>query len=212
MTATIRVALKGRLGADFTLDVAFAMPASGITALLGPSGSGKTSVLRALAGLDRHDGSISFGDMVWQDLTTFVPSHRRRIGYVPQGQGLLPHLTVGGNLEYATRRAGAGPFDRADVVQRTGIAALLDRRSARLSGGETQRASLARALLAQPRLLLMDEPLSGLDAAARTDLLGELAALLHALAIPVIYVTHDATEADRLTGAQINLREGRVVS
>lgn len=211
MTAILAVALTGKLGPGFILDVAFTVPATGVTALIGPSGSGKTSVLRALAGLDHHDGIITIGDAVWQNRTIFVPPHRRRAGYVPQGLGLLPHISVGGNLDYAARRAGPGSFDRGDVITRTGIAALLDRTPAQLSGGEMQRVSIARALVGQPRLLLMDEPLSGLDPAARKVLAGQLKDLFDDLAIPIVYVTHDAAEANRLTDRRITLRSGRIV-
>ena len=209
---TIAVALRGALGKDFALDVAFTVPAAGVTALLGPSGAGKTSVLRALAGLTRLPGTVRFAGETWQDEACFVPAHRRRIGYVAQGPGLLPHLTVAGNLAYAARRAAAGPFDRDDVVARTGIAPLLDRSPARLSGGEAQRASIARALLGQPKLLLMDEPLSGLDSPARAELVDQLAALFAAIAIPVVYVTHDGGEAARLAAQTVRLRAGRVVT
>lgn len=211
MIAALRVALAGRLGPGFSLDVDFTVPATGVTALLGPSGSGKTSILRAIAGFDRHTGTVTIGDTVWQDATRFMPPHCRRAGYVPQGIGLLPHLTVAGNLDYAAQRAELGPFDRADVIARTGIAALLGRMPARLSGGEAQRASLARTLLGQPRLLLLDEPLSGLDPAARAQLLDQLASLFAMLTIPVIYVTHDTAEAGRLAASRIRIDSGRVV-
>ena len=202
---SLDVALTVRRGRDFVRDVAFTVPAGGVTALTGPSGSGKTSVLRAVAGLDRHPGTIRFGDEVWQDARRFVAAHRRRVGYVAQGPSLLPHLTVAANLAYAARRAGPGPFGRDEVIARTGIAALLARRPADLSGGEAQRAAIARALLGQPRLLLMDEPLSGLDAAAREALIGALEAVLGAGALPVLYVTHDAAEAARLATTTVRL-------
>jgi len=208
----IEAAFNDRLGPNFILDVAFAVPASGVTALLGASGSGKTSVLRALAGLDRRHGSLTVAGEVWQDATRFVPPHRRRVGYVPQTLGLLPHLTVGGNLDYAARRAGAGRFDRTEIVARTAIASLLDRHPKSLSGGEAQRASVARALLGQPLMLLMDEPLSALDTAARGAMLHLLEALLADAAIPVFYVTHDAAEAQRLASRTIRLDRGRVVA
>ncbi len=208
----IDAVFHGRLGRDFTLDVAFAVPSSGVTALLGESGSGKTSVLRAIAGLDRRAGALTIADEVWQGAGVFVPPHYRRVGYVPQGDGLLAHLTVGGNLDYAARRAGAGGFDRGDIVARTGLAPLLDRKPATLSGGEAQRASVARALLGQPRLLLMDEPLSALDTAARGSMLDLLDALFADAGIPVFYVTHDADEAARLAARTIRLDRGRVVA
>ena len=205
----IAARVTGRRG-RFALAVDLAVPAAGVTALLGDSGSGKTSVLRALAGLDRHDGVVTFDGDVWQDATRFVPTHRRRVGWVAQGAGLLPHLTVGGNLAYAARRAPAGPFAHADIVARTGIAALLDRRPATLSGGEASRAGIARALLGQPRLLLMDEPLTGLDTSARAALVESFAALFADLAVPVVYVTHDAAEADRLATRTLHIAGGRL--
>ena len=209
---TIAVRLHAQVSTDFTLDVDFAIPSQGVTALLGPSGSGKTSVLRALAGLDRLSGIIRFGETVWQDNERFVPPHRRRIGYVFQGTGLLPHLSVRGNLEFAIARAPVGAFALEDSIGRSGIGALLDRFPARLSGGEAQRAGIARALLSQPQLLLMDEPLSGLDRDARGALLGSLQDLLGNIAIPVVYVTHDQDEAVRLAAQSLRRNGGRGVS
>ncbi|WP_419814602.1 ATP-binding cassette domain-containing protein [Glacieibacterium sp.] len=206
----IAVRLAGRLGRDFSLDVDFEVPGQGVTALVGPSGSGKTSVLRALAGLDRHDGEVRFGDIVWQSGRSFVPAHRRRIGYVPQGPGLLPHLSVAQNLDYAAQRAGAGRFERQAIVAATGIGDLLDRQPERLSGGEAQRASIARALLSQPQLLLMDEPLSALDSDARNLLLEALERLFAAFPIPVFYVTHDRAEAERLAAQTLRINAGRI--
>ena len=206
---TIAVALDGKLGGSFTLRATFEVPAQGVTALLGPSGSGKTSILRALAGLERIPGTVRVGGEIWQDPSTFVPAERRRTGYVFQGAGLLPHLSVAANLAYAARRAGPGPFARDDIIARAGIAHLLDRGTTRLSGGEAQRASIARALLSQPRLLLMDEPLSALDSDARAELLGWLERLLAGIDIPVFYVTHDEGEAARLAVRTIRIRDGR---
>lgn len=203
------VRLTGARG-RFPLDVAFDWPADGVTALVGRSGSGKTSVLRAIAGLDRHDGEVRFAGEAWQAPGLWVPTERRRIGYVPQGPGLLPHLSVAGNLDYAARRAGPGPFARDDLVVRTGIAALLDRRPATLSGGEGQRASLARALLGQPRLLLLDEPLSGVDSEGRAELLDALEMLLRGLGVPVVMVTHDLGEAERLADRVVRMAGGRI--
>ena len=205
---TLAVALTGRRG-DFVLEVTFEVP-EGVTALVGRSGSGKTSVLRAVAGLDRHAGSVRFGDEVWQDARLFVAPQRRRVGWVPQGVGLLPHLSVAGNLDYAAKRAGPGRFDRADVIARTGIAGLLERRPATLSGGEAQRASIARALLGQPRLLLLDEPLSGVDTEGRAELLAALEGLLRGLDVPVVMVTHDRAEAERLADRTVRMSGGRV--
>ncbi len=207
---SIAVALDGVVGGGFALRLAFEIPSTGVAALLGPSGSGKTSVLRALAGLDRIAGTIIVDGNVWQDSHTFRPPELRRTGYVFQGTGLLPHLSVAANLDYAERRAPPGPFDRAHVIERTGIAHLLDRRPARLSGGEAQRASIARALLGQPRLLLMDEPLSALDTDARGDLLDWLETLLAGIGIPTLYVTHDKAEAARLAIATLRIDKGQL--
>lgn len=206
---TIALALDGKVGGIFPLRIAFETPSHGVTALLGPSGSGKTSVLRALAGLDRIPGSIIVAGAVWQDGDTFVAPELRRTGYVFQGAGLLPHLSVAGNLDYAARRAPDGPFARDAIIESTGIAHLLDRQPARLSGGEAQRASIARALLIQPRLLLMDEPFSALDSDARGELLDWLQALLADIALPVFYVTHDQGEAARLAARTIRIRDGQ---
>jgi molybdate transport system ATP-binding protein len=206
---TIAVALDGKVGGSFPLRAAFEVPSHGVTALLGASGSGKTSILRALAGLERIPGTIHIDGQAWQDASTFVAPERRHVGYVFQGMGLLPHLSVAANLAYAARLAAPGPFARDDVVTRTGIAHLLDRSPARLSGGEAQRASIARALLSQPRLLLMDEPLSALDSDARAELLGWLESLLAEIDVPVFYVTHDHDEAARLAAHTIRVRDGR---
>lgn len=209
---TIAVDLNDRLGRDFALKLAFELPSTGVTALLGPSGSGKTSVLRALAGLDRIAGTIAVDGDVWQDARGFMPPEKRRVGYVFQGIGLLPHLSVAANLDYAERRAPEGRFTRADIVARTGIAPLLDRLPSRLSGGEAQRAGIARALLGQPRLLLMDEPLSALDSDARKAMLEWLEGLLAGIDIPVFYVTHDEAEAARLATRTIRLRDGAIAA
>ncbi len=206
---TIAIALDGKVGDRFSLQVSFEVPSHGITALLGPSGSGKTSILRALAGLERIAGSICFNGQTWQDGSTFLPSESRGIGYIFQGEGLLPHLSIAGNLDYAARRASSGPFDRTDIIRRTGIADLLGQRPSRLSGGEAQRAGIARALISQPRLLLMDEPLSGLDSDARTEMVEWLQALLGEIDIPVLYVTHDHGEAARLAVRTIHILNGR---
>ena len=206
---TLAVVLTGRRG-TFALDIEFEVPAPGVTALLGPSGSGKTSILRAIAGLDRHVGAVSCGDTVWQNASVFVPTYRRAIGYVAQGPSLLPHLTVARNLDYAARRAPAGRFDRDDIVRRTGIGALLGRFPRALSGGEARRASIARVLMGQPQLLLMDEPLSGLDSNARAAMTETLAELFAMLPLPVLYVTHDAREAARLATTTVRVDCGRI--
>lgn len=207
----LSASMAGRVGA-LDLDVAFTAAAGTVTALVGPSGAGKSTVLRALAGLERLAGEVRLGEAAWQDAAgRWTPPHRRAVGYVFQHAALLPHLSVRANLEYGRRRAGADlqALDRAVALLR--LAPLLDRAPDRLSGGERRRAALARALVVRPRLLLLDEPLSGLDAEARAALLPGLRSVLEALAVPVVYVTHDATEVSGLAGATLRMRGGRLV-
>ena len=206
----IRFRLKGRFG-GFSLDAEAEAPARGVTALVGPSGSGKTSLLRCLAGLARAEGEVGVGAAVWQDATRFTPPHRRGVGYVFQEPSLLPHLSVRGNLAFAVKRAGKGPgasFDEA--VETLGLQRLLERSPAALSGGERQRVAIARALLSRPVLLLMDEPLSSLDAASKADVLPYLDVLHRTLELPVLYVSHDALEVARLADRVLRIEAGRL--
>ncbi|MEW7986663.1 MAG: molybdenum ABC transporter ATP-binding protein [Candidatus Thiodiazotropha endolucinida] len=210
----IEVKLKHRLG-DFDLEVDFTAPAQGVTALFGRSGSGKTSVLRAVAGLERTtQGVVRINDETWQDENRFLPVHRRPIGYVFQEASLFPHLAVQENLQYGMRRVPEAqrqiPFH--DVVELFGISALLPRATARLSGGERQRVAIARALLTSPRLLLMDEPLSALDHAAKQTILPYLERLHDEFAIPSLYVSHDPNEVARLADHMVLLDGGRVTA
>jgi molybdate transport system ATP-binding protein len=206
----IRFRLDGRFG-DLRLDAEAQIPGRGVTALIGPSGSGKTTLLRCLAGLARAEGEVAAGDAVWQDARRFVPPHRRGVGYVFQEPSLLAHLSVRGNLEFALGRAadGVGPaFD--DVAAMLGLGALLDRSPAALSGGERQRVAIARALLSRPVLLLMDEPLSSLDADSKAELLPYLEALHRRLRLPILYVSHDALEIARLADRVLRMEAGRL--
>jgi molybdate transport system ATP-binding protein len=200
----------GRLGA-FHLDARFVLPPRGITALSGPSGSGKTTLMRCLAGLARLPGRLEVDGETWQDARLFRPPHRRPVGVVFQEASLLPHLSVRGNLLYGARRAGAEravPLD--EIVELLGLSSLMRRTTANLSGGERQRVALGRALLAQPRLLLMDEPLSSLDADAKAEILPYLERLHRGLDIPVLYITHDPGEIARLADQVLIMREGRI--
>lgn len=212
----IEARFRGRLG-EFELDVAFTAPARGVTALFGPSGCGKTSVLRAIAGLQRFaDGALSVGGAVWQGPGLFLPTHRRPIGYVFQEASLFAHLSVRRNLDYGRRRAlrgGAAEAIRFDeVVDLLGLARLLDRAPAMLSGGERQRVAMGRALLAQPRLLLMDEPLSALDRFAKGAILPYLEQLRDRLVVPILYVSHDISEVERLADRLVLMRDGGVLA
>jgi len=186
-----------------------------VTVLYGPSGAGKTTVLRCLAGLDVSDsGYIRFGEERWFDSAArrFVPPQRRGIGLLFQDYALFPHLTVAENIGYALRRVAAGErATRVDEVARLlHIDDLLERRPGCLSGGQRQRVALGRALAPRPRLLLLDEPLSALDAPTREELRGELRALLERTGIPSIVVTHDRVEAMALGDRMVVLAEGGV--
>ncbi len=206
----IRFRLQARFG-GFSLDAQAALPDRGVTALVGPSGAGKTTLLRCLAGLARAKGEVAVGEAVWQDARRFVPAHRRGVGYVFQEPSLLPHLSVRGNLAFAARRAGPGKgpaFEEA--VAMLGLAPLLERAPAGLSGGERQRAAIARSLLSRPALLLMDEPLSSLDAAGKADVLPYLDSLHRSLALPILYVSHDALEIARLADRVLRKENGRL--
>ncbi len=203
----LTVAITHRFG-DFTLDVAFSAPA-GVTAITGPSGAGKTSIINAVAGLFRPDaGEVRYGDEVLFGPGVWVPPHRRRFGYVFQDARLLPHLTVRQNLAYGAWFAG-GAQELGAVVDMLGIAPLLSRRPAALSGGERQRVALGRALLARPRMLLMDEPLASLDAARKDEILPYLERVRD-LGTPILYVTHAGDEVERLATSVVRVQGGRL--
>ncbi|MDP3658828.1 molybdenum ABC transporter ATP-binding protein [Phenylobacterium sp.] len=211
MTASGRIeaAFKGRLG-DFQLDVAFDIPASGVTVLFGPSGCGKTTVLRCVAGLERLSGRLLVDGETWQDARTFVAPHRRPVGYVFQEASLLAHLSVRRNLLFGFRRThGVKPVAIDQVTALLGLEPLMERGVERLSGGERQRVAIGRALLSQPRLLLMDEPLASLDQQRKAEVLPYLERLHGELSIPILYVTHDPVEAAKLGDRIISLRDGR---
>lgn len=214
--AQLAVACKGTIG-SLAVDVAFTTPTDGVTALFGPSGCGKTTVLRFVAGLSRLRGRITVGDAVWQDDATgmFRRTHQREVGYVFQETSLFPHLSVSQNLRYgkmrALRRGSPEAIREADVVAFLGLEALLERAPANLSGGERQRVAVGRALLAQPKVLLMDEPLAALDLASKEEILPYFEALHERLSIPVLYVSHDLAEVQRLADTIVLLERGNVV-
>lgn len=210
---SVSVALNHRL-ADFTLDVAFEAP-SGVTVLFGPSGSGKSTVLNAVAGLLRPDaGKVAVGGTVLTDTAQrlFVPPHRRRLGVIFQDGRLFPHLSVQQNLRYGrwfspahTRRT-----PESAVVEMLGIGALLDRAPATLSGGERQRVAIGRALLADPRLILADEPLSALDDDRKGEILPYLERLRDEWGVPMLYVSHSPAEVARIATTVVMLDAGRI--
>jgi len=212
VTDAVDIRVEAALG-DFRLDVALALADAGVTAVLGPSGSGKSTLLRCVAGLEpAARGRIAMGPEVWLDSSRrlAVPTHRRRVGVVFQDSGLFPHLTVRGNLDYARRRTRDRAVSFDEIVGQLGVAPLLERRTARLSGGEKQRVAIARALLAAPRLLLLDEPLASLDVRARGEILELLRRLLARTPVPVLYVTHMRSEALHLADRIVLLADGRV--
>ncbi|TCP61558.1 molybdate transport system ATP-binding protein [Rhodovulum bhavnagarense] len=207
----IEAAFKGRLG-SFDLDAEFTAPGQGVTALFGPSGCGKTTVLRSIAGLMRLPaGRLVVNGVTWQDGRRFVPPHRRAMGYVFQEASLFPHLSIEANLTFGMRRQKApARIGLDEVIDLLGIGRLFDRHPTQLSGGERQRVAIGRALLSQPELLLMDEPLSALDRFSKDDILPYLERLHAALSIPVLYVSHDIAEVERLADTLVLMEAGRV--
>lgn len=209
----LMVQLEKRLG-EFSLDVSFASEARA-TALFGPSGAGKTSVINMIAGLLRPDcGRVELdGEVVFDSAVQIdVPAWRRRVGYVFQEGRLFPHITVRHNLEYGRWIGGrkSDPVAFNHVVELLDIGHLLDRRPGRLSGGERQRIAVGRALLMRPRLLLLDEPLASLDLARKRDILPYLERLRDEAEVPIIYVSHNATEVKRIASLVVWLDGGRV--
>ncbi|MFT4075801.1 MAG: ATP-binding cassette domain-containing protein [Asticcacaulis sp.] len=205
----IDVSLKGSAGA-FMLDAVFSVPAQGVTAIWGPSGSGKTTLLRAVAGLTRLEGHVRIGNDVWQEGLRFVPVHKRRVGYVFQEASLLPHLSVRGNLDFSRKRNGGHTVDDR-LIERLNLTALLPRSVHKLSGGERQRVALARTLMSAPEILLMDEPLSSLDGEAKAEIVPMIAALARDIGLPILYVSHDAYEVERLADRILRLNKGRII-
>lgn len=185
-------------------------PTPGITALFGPSGAGKTTVLDAVAGLvSPSQGHVRIGGETLFDAAQAIdtPPERRGIGYVFQDGRLFPHLSVEANLRYGQRRAEPtrAIITLAEAADFLGIAALLPRSPRTLSGGEAQRVAIGRALLSGPRALLMDEPLASLDSDRREGILAVIERIRDDLALPILYVSHDRAEVDRLAAQVVTL-------
>lgn len=211
---SVEINLKHRVG-SFNIDAEF-VTGTGITALFGRSGSGKTTLVNLIAGLARPDaGRIRIGERTLFDNIAGidVPPYRRRIGYVFQEARLFPHLTVRQNLNYGARFAKARDTRQFDhVVSMLGIGAELGRRPLNLSGGEKQRVAIGRALLAQPDILLMDEPLASLDDDRKGEILPYLERLRDDASIPIIYVTHAVSEIARLASSVVLLSGGKSIA
>ncbi len=211
----LRVDAEKRWG-SFHLNVRFELPTPGVVALFGPSGCGKSTTINLIAGLVEADrGEVTLDDTVLLDKlrNIHVAVERRRIGYVFQDARLFPHLSVAANLRYAQKRAiGTSYVSMEQVTHMLGLAPLMQRRTHRLSGGERQRVAIGRALLTQPRLLLLDEPLASLDRERREELLPYLESLRDQLAIPMVYVSHDFDEVLRLATHIVLMESGSVVA
>jgi molybdate transport system ATP-binding protein len=209
----IEVDVRRSVG-DTRIEAAFTGAAGGITALFGRSGAGKTMIVNMLAGLERPDS----GRIVVDGVTLFdsgsgvdLAPEARRLGYVFQEGRLFPHMSVGRNLGYGMKgQDGAAGFDQ--VVELLDIGPLLDRRPATLSGGEKQRVAIGRALLASPRLLLMDEPLASLDGPRKAEILPFIERLRDEFAIPIVYVTHAMEEIVRLADTMVIVSDGRIAA
>jgi molybdate/tungstate transport system ATP-binding protein len=197
---------------SFALDaVGFAVPAGAYAVLMGASGSGKTTLIECLCGLRRpHSGRVIIAD---RDVTDLPPG-RRGLGYVPQDSALFPAMRIGRQLDFALRLRGMAPSERAarvaDLAGLLGIGHLLDRLPAGLSGGERQRIALARALSADSRVLLLDEPLAALDEDLHEELCGLLARIHRDQAVTVLHITHRRSEAVSLATLRLRLIDGRV--
>jgi len=208
----IDVDIEERLGA-FHLQVKFSADAP-IVGLFGRSGAGKTSVVNAIAGIGKPlRGSIRINDHVLFDSTRGIdlPAEQRRVGYVFQDALLFPHLDVESNLLYGQRRRAPSErfIDPRRVVELLGLQAFLRRKTRALSGGEKQRVAIGRALLAQPRILLMDEPLAALDVPSKIEILDYIERLRDEISIPIVYVSHSVAEITRLADTVVILSDGK---
>ena len=192
--------------AHFELDVTFATSAQS-TGIFGPSGSGKTTVLELIAGIRRpQSGTIAIDEVIVND----IPARKRAVGYVPQGESLFPHMTVERNIRFGVRDHQAESFIQR-VVEVLEIAPLMRRGVGALSGGESKRVALARALVTSPRLLLLDEPLAGLDRPLHGRVIEFLIRVRDELGVPMLYVTHDPVELERVVSQTVIIDRGSVV-
>ncbi|RLA01921.1 MAG: molybdenum ABC transporter ATP-binding protein [Gammaproteobacteria bacterium] len=200
---------------DFPIEASGQFPLTGITALFGDSGCGKSSLLRLMAGLEgKNSGTFTIDKNVLQDQHQWLTPWQRNLGYVAQQSSLFPHLTILQNLQYAEkRRQGTGHgWSREQIIEHFGIEHLLQRMPSQLSGGQQQRVTIARALLGQPSCLLLDEPVSALDEAARFDLLSRLQTLSKEKQLAILYVSHDRREVAQLADYILMMEAGKIVA
>ncbi len=209
----IEIVLSKSYG-TFQLDVQLSLPGRGVSVLFGASGCGKTRLLRCFSGLDRAKGKVVVAGRIWQDDNLFLPVHKRPLAYVFQHAALFPHLDVKANLYYGIKRNKTqhNPEQWDFVLSLLGIESLLKRQVDNLSGGERQRVAIAQALLLNPEVLLMDEPLAALDKARKKEIMPYLESLHQKLAIPIIYVTHSSDEVARLADYLVIMEHGKVIA
>ena len=204
----------GRLR-HFSIDVEFSVSA-GVTVIFGPSGSGKTTLLQCIAGLLRPDkGVIAIdGELVFESVKKIsLTPQQRRIGYVFQDLALFPHMTAAENIAFGIRENGNRRAELVrDMLERFSIAHVAEHRPGEISGGERQRVALARALVTEPRLLLLDEPFSALDDPLKLEIIADLKLWLEQHRIPVLFITHDRTEAGALGERTLLMKDGRMIN
>jgi len=216
MTHALTIDIRHQRG-DFRLETRFEAPATGVTVVFGASGAGKSTLLDLICGnLQPDHGAIRIGEQVFVDTSRGIhlSTEQRAVGWVPQDGLLFPHLEVAANLEFGARRSrGRQPaINTQQVIDTLGLGALLQRWPRTLSGGERQRVALGRALLSNPSLLLLDEPLAALDAPRKAEILALLELIKREFAIPAIYVTHSLAEVLRLADHLVLLDAGKVVA
>ena len=209
---TIQVQTNLVLG-EFNLSTDIVVPDSGITGVFGESGSGKTTLARTIAGLEQSSvGLVRFRETIWQDTKQklFIPTHERQVGFVFQDSILFPHLSVQDNLVfgYERRSSSVDAVNIDHVIELFDLTNLLNRDPASLSGGETQRTVIAQAVLGQPQLLIMDEPMTGLDHRRRKSAVLYIEKLHEIIDIPILYITHSIRELDRLASQLVVLEHG----
>lgn len=203
---------KIRIG-HFCLDFELKTSGDGVTAIVGRSGAGKTSLLRWMAGLIRGEsGYLKINGEIWEDSKKriFLPAHERSVGYVFQENNLFPHLSVLKNLEYAVKRRPARILSEefSGVTRKLGVDRMLAKSANELSGGERQRVALARSLLMKPKLLLLDEPLSALDTAAKAEIFPYLKVIKEESGIPIFFVTHSLSEIRDFADRVVEMKSG----